>query len=462
MEAKMRVPLWLLLSTGCLAGCGDNEAQMLPLVPPPVMPDAPTPPDGPSLDVRIASAVRHISSDTCFAQADTSGCEWADYGMGPAFFNMEVSTGEAILVVDDFGDGVFPQLLRYRNRILGLYRVNGDTIGPQNVSVHVPKQLGDALISFAGPEFIPANQLAMVSAAASTAYGNVPLLFLGHGGVVFSHLVELAPEQPLVLLQLPGLLGLLPSLCQQMDGAALAAASAHFAAVAASLRQLMRDHNVRFVNASFGDTVQTLATDWSRTCGSAVPSPEVVRQLLHLYDPIYDALFNTDGVVTAHAAANLGAAEDFPFDQVSPLYENRVRVGFISSLSSGLDEEGRGTVHKAEQFPTSNTNADVFVNWDCEVFVGCADPHYELAGAFGLTTASLPIMSTSYVDPLGLGRLINLRYANHADEPMSNGLIQLLKQELTPALCGDGAQPCVYQDPIAHRQLEVYRQGYRQ
>jgi hypothetical protein len=96
------------------------------------------------------------------------------------------------------------------------------------------------------------------------------------------------------------------------------------------------------------------------------------------------------------------------------------------------------------------------------VFVGCADPHYELAGSFGLGTAALVIMATSYVNPLGLGRLINLRYANHPDDPMSNALIQTLKQELTPALCGqDGAQPCVYQDPIAHRQLEVYRQHYR-
>lgn len=455
----MRVPVLLLLCALCLTGCGDNEEP--PHAPPRAVPDAPTPPDGPSLDVLIASAVSHILADTCFARADTSGCQWADYGVGPTYFDMAVSTGEAILVVDDFGQGVFPHLLRYRNRILGLYHVNGDTIQAQNVSAHVPKQLGDALISFAGPEFIPAGLLTMVSAAASITYSKVPLLFLGHGGVVFSHLVELAPEQPLVLLQLTGLLGLLPSLCQHVDAPTLAAASAHFTAVAASLRQLMGDHNVRFVNASFGDSAQTLAADWSRTCGSAVPSPQVVRQLLHLYDPVYDALFNTEGVITAHASANLGAPEDFPFDQVSPSFGNRVRVGFFSSMSSGLDEVGRGTLHKAEQFPSHNSDADVFVNWDCEAFVGCADPHYVLAGAFGLSTSTLPIMSTSYVDPLGLGRLINLRYANHADEPMSNDLIQALKQELTPTLCGtDGAQPCMYQDPIAHRQLEVYRQHY--
>jgi hypothetical protein len=463
MEVKMRVPLLLLLSTWCLTGCGDNQALELPDAPAPT--DAPASPDsndGLSLQARINLAVQRITADTCFARPDTSGCEWADYGIGPAYFNMAVSTGEAILMVDDVGDGALPQLVRYRNRILGLYRVNGETIEARTPSVHLPKRLGDALVSFADPDFIAASLLTMVAQAANTAYSKVPLIFLGHAGVVFSHLVELAPEQPLVFLDLTGLLGLLPSLCAHVDDVTLATARAHFAAIASSLRQLMSHHNVRFVNASFGDTAQTLATDWSRTCGSAVPSQDVLRQLLHLYDPIYDALFNTEGVITAHAAANLGDPLDFPFDQVSPAFGNRVRLGFISSRDSGLDEFGRGTVHKAEQFPGNNSHADVFVNWRCEAFVGCADPHYELAGLFGLGTNALPIMASSYVNPLGLGRLINLRYANHDDEPMSNALIQTLKQELTPALCGQGgAQPCVYQDPIAFRQLEVYRQHYR-
>lgn len=127
-----------------------------------------------------------------------------------------------------------------------------------------------------------------------------------------------------------------------------------------------------------------------------------------MYDPIYDALFHTDGVIAAHAAANLGDPIDFPFDQRSPQYPNRVRVGFISSLASGLDELGRGAVDKAEQFPRAG-DADVYVNWGCETFVGCADPHDEMAGPFGIGSITVTLMSSSYVNPLGLGRLINLR-----------------------------------------------------
>lgn len=454
----VRARFLLLFSAYLVLGCGDPAGADGPDAPPPA--DAGQPPP-PSLEDRIEGAVERITADTCFAQDDTSGCDWADYDVGPTHVDMAVSTGEAILVIDSLGEGLFPQLVRYRNRILGVYRVNGDAIEAQSVTAHLPKQLGDALLSFAGPEFIPASLLGAVGDAASTAYGKLNLLFLGHGGIIFGHIVELAPEQPLVLLELSGFVGLLPSLCTGVDEPSLAAARAHFTAIASSLRQLMARHNVRFVNASFGDTVETTATDWTRTCKSAVPSTEVLRQLLHLYDPIYDALFNTDGVITANAAANLGDPLDFPFDQPIPQYRNRVRVGFISSLASGLDELGRGAVQKAEQFPR-NGDADVYLNWDCETFGGCADPHYEMAGLFGLGTVAVTLMSTSYVNPLGLGRLINLRYANHGGEPMSNGLIQTLEQELTPSLCGDdGAKPCVYQDPIPHHQLEVYRQHYR-
>jgi hypothetical protein len=376
---------------------------------------------------------------------------------------MARSTGEAVLVIDDFGAGFYPELVRYRNRLRGFYRIAGDALEAQVLSVHLPKRLGDVLVSFAGPDFVPARALARVGEAAAAAYRKLNLLYYGHGGVVFAHLAELVPEQPLVLVELSGLADLPPALCAGGDPQALAAARAHFVALAASLRQVMLEQNVRFINASFGSTVPNLATDWQRTCGTEPPSNAELQALLQLYEPIYDLLFNSEGVVTAQAAANLGDASDYPFDQLSSRFPNRVRVGFISSVRAGLDEAGRGTVMKAEQFPVDGA-ADLYVNWGCEgsaAALVCADPHYEFAGEFGLGTLTVPLMSSSYVDPLGLARLVNLRYANHEGERMSSALVQALRREVTPPLCGDtGAAPCVYQDPIAHRQLEVHRLGY--
>lgn len=421
--------------------------------------DGMSPPPG--LEQRIDEAVASVQSDTCFAQDDTSQCQWADYEVGPAQFNMARSTGEAVLAIDDFGAGFFPELVRYRNRLLGFYTIDGDQLHAQVLSVHLPRRLGDILVSFAGPEFIPARALARIGAAVGTTYAKLNVLYYGHGGVVFAHLVELVPEQPLVLLDLADLFEIPPAICDGIDDQTVAAATAHAAAVAASLRQVMTAHNVRFINASFGSTAATVATDWSRTCGSAVPRGDQLQRLLHTYDPIYDVLFNSDGVITAHAAANLGSPAEYPFDQVSARYPNRVRVGFISSLDSGLDEAGRGAVHQSQQFPADG-DADVYFNWDCEGLPPtCAERHYEMAANFGLGAAPVTLMSSSYVNPLGLARLVNLRYARHAAEPMDDALVQTLRRELTPSLCGDdGAQPCVYQDPIAHRQLEIYRLGY--
>jgi hypothetical protein len=422
--------------------------------------DGAMPPLAPALQERIDDAVGSIQSDTCFAQGDISMCQWADYEVGPDQFDMARSTGEAILVIDDFGAGLFPNFVRYRNRLLGFYRIDGDNVEAQVLSVHLPKRLGDVLVSFAGPEFIPASALTRVAMAAGPVYKKLNLLYLGHSGVVFGHLVDLVPEQPLVLLDMAHLLELPPVFCQGIDSQTLAAARLHVAAIAASLKQVMTDLNVRFVNASFGSTAPLLAVEWSRTCGGAIPSSEQLQQLLHVQEPIYDLLFNSPGVITAHAAVNRGSPADFPFDQASAQYPNRVRVGFISSLSSGLDEVGRGTVQKAEQFPADG-DADVYLNWGCQVLGPCADPHYQLTGLYGLGTGTVPLMSSSYINPLALARLVNLRYANHQTEPMSNALVQTLEHELTPSLCGaGGGQPYVYQDPILHHQLEPYRLQY--
>jgi hypothetical protein len=412
------------------------------------------------LQRRIDEAIRSVQSDTCFAQGDPALCEWADYEVGPAQFNMARSTGESILVIDEFVPGFFPELVRYRNRIRGFYEVRDDTVAARVLSVHLPRRLGDVLVSFAGPEFIPADALARVALAISPIYGKVNLLYYGHGGVILTHLIELVPEQALVLLDIGHLVDLPPMVCAGIDDGTIAAATAHVTAIAASLARVMTEHQVRFINASFGSTTATVAESWRRTCGGAVPSAEQLQRVLHVFDPLFDLLFHSEGVITAHAAANLGCPGDYPFDQVSAKYSNRVRVGFISSLSSGLDEAGRGAVNKADQFPVDG-DADVYLNWGCEAPDVCAEPHYRGAGVFGFGSGTLPIMSTSYVNPLGLARLINLRYANHGAEPMTDALVQKLRRELTPSLCGaDGAQPCVYQDPIVHRQLEPYRLHY--
>lgn len=439
-----------------------------------------------SLADRVNAAVQLIEQDICFQTTDGSDCEWTnpdttkpnpDVEISHAQFKMVSSTGaqikdgpavlggaEAILVVDSFDQGLYPQLVRYRNRLAAIYQVNRvtDSVEVKPLRVHLPRRLADVLTSFAGPEFIPASALTPVAQAASAVYDKLALSFLGHGGVVLGHLTDLVPEQPIVLLDMTHLLELPPEVCDGVTAANLDAARQHFVKLANSLRSMMFGHNIRYINASFGSTADTVRAEWQNTCGTEPPGTGDVRALLGVYAPLYDALFNSWGVIAAHASATLGAAADFPFDQSSAAYPNQVRAGYFSSKRSGINADGTGTLSKNDQFPAAVANADVFLNWECLFFGDCAPVHYECVATYGLATVTLPIMSTSYVTPLALARLINLRNQNHAGQDMTNQLVATLKSELTPSRCGSSRHDrCVYQDPIEFELLEVYRLHYK-
>jgi hypothetical protein len=418
------------------------------------------PPKTAPLPARIDAAIAYLEEDHCFRDAaDVASCDWADYDIvGPATFAMARSTGEAILVIDDLR-GYANELLRYRNRILAYYTVESDHFAATPLSVHYPRREGDVITYFAGPDFIPAHALARVGKTARETHGRAQLGASGHGGIVFGHLVDLVPEQPLVLADDAQLFALPPEVCAGVSAQTVASARTRFAALAASLRRLMAAHNVRYVNASFGTTIETVKADWQSRCDSALPPVDELRQLLHAYDPLYDTLFNTDGVIAAHAAANLGDSADYPFDQSLPPFANQVRVGYFSSLNSGLDADGRGNLASRGQDPAALGDADVFFNWGCDGSGACAERHYEASGNLG--NGTLPLMWTSFIAPLSVGKVVNIRNSRYADQPLSNELIARIKSDIAPRRCGVAQdEPCRYQDPIAHGQLETYRLGY--
>lgn len=419
--------------------------------------------EGSSLDQRIEAAKQQIGRDTCFQTQAPSQCEWDDFSIGPDSFNMAKRSDASILVMDpDFTVAANPFLLRYRNRILGYYEFDEthDEFAPMTLVARLPRLLGQVEVSFAGPEFIPASALTEVAKAAGKTYASLNLTSLpGHGAIVLGHLVDLVPEQPLVVVKM-NTREIPAELCSSLNADSIDRVKARIASRAASLRALMARHNVRYVNASFGSTTKTMANDWSAVCHSTPPGTEQLRSLLSMLEPIYETLFNTPGVIAAQASAELGDPSDFPFDQRTERLANRVRVGHFSSTASGLDGDGRGSLVKTEQFPANG--ADVFLNWGCGGYKeSCGEPHYRVVGGFGLSEATDPIMTTSFITPLAVARLVNLKNVRHPQEPWSNELVAQLQSDLTPPKCGTGKEACVYQDPIANRQLEVYRLNYK-
>lgn len=420
---------------------------------------------------RVAAAVKYLKGDTCFKNQDTSQCDWQEVVVDWRTFEPQKSN-DAILIIDSFQEEAFlTELIRFQNRVKGLYRISSDTSDQfdlQAAVVHVPRRLGEVLANLAGPGFVASTQLFDVAAAAADVYLNLSF-YCGHGGIVFGHLVDLVPDNPLVLVDLSNL-GYPPDIwCHTLDAAALQKSRERFLALADSLRKIIADNNVHYINASFGVTADKLADAWRDSCGgAAVPSTKELRALVDTQKPVFDVLFNTAGVVAAHAAIAISDPADFPFDQASSDFPNQVRTGFFSSHSSGLDGDGRGNLVKVTQYPPNTSDADVFLNWGCDRgLIGpnpgpCATPHFEWSFWFGLDFGTISVMEPSWIAPLAVARLVNLKNERHAEEPWSNALIAQLKSELTPSLCGSSqTEPCVYQDPFAHRQLEVYRLHYK-
>lgn len=418
-----------------------------------------------ALDERIEAAKQQISHDTCFRTQDPSLCDWDDFEIGRNTFNMARRSDESILVADEFTSAANPFLLRYRNRILSYYEFDeeNDEFAPKSLVVRLPRTLGRVLVSFAGPEFIPASALTEISKAVNETYRSLNLAELpGHGAVVLGHLVDLVPEQPLVVVNRGALLSLPTELCSSLSQGIVDGAKARIASRAASLRAILAQNNVRYVNASFGSTTHSLSDSWSSVCHSTPPGAEQMRSLLSIFEPVYETLFNTPGVIAAQASAEQGDPADYPFDQRIDRFANRLRVGHFSSTASGLDGDGRGALSKTGQFPVNNAGADVYLNWGCVGYPpSCSEPHYQAVGDIGMSQGTVPIMSSSYITPLAVARLVYLRNVYHPQEPWTNDLVAQLQSDLRPPKCGAGRDPCLYQDPIAHRELEIYRLGYK-
>lgn len=418
-----------------------------------------------SLRKKIETAKIEALADKCFVeQPDVSVCEWADFSYEPSQFAMRNSTKEAVLIIDEFAT-LPPRAIRYKNRIKGFFHAStAGLIEPVAFSWHAPTHLFSILSSFATADTIPAQALRSLQEPLDLVYGAYGSENIGHGSYVFSLLVEMNPLQPLIILDRPDFHHFaLTEFCDR-SGSPQSISSLHAKSeqVADELRRLMRELDVGFVNLSAGVTLASLRSEWTSSCASSVPADDVMRAKLLAYAPIMAALFNTPGVFTAHAAIDAGDAQNFPFDFPSPTYPNRMRVGFITALESGLDSRGRGEHPALSGWPREN-NVDIYLNSGVlpeRPFANNLTPLLQIDN-FGVSVYPISSTTTSWITPLALSRFINVRYAQESLGALTNELIAKMQQTMTPALCTDMPnQRCIFQDPLKHGQVEAVRLGY--
>jgi hypothetical protein len=415
---------------------------------------------------RIETMRERVLADSCFReQKDGETCDWVDHTYDPAEFAMEESTGEAILLVDTIPT-LSPAMFRHRRRIQGYYRPTPEgTLAPVTSTWHLPATLHEVLDAFATPRFIPSGWLRPLNEPLHQTYRGSFAGAATHGNFVFSVLVESTPRQPLILLDGLGFESFAPDLFCDPSPApeTLAALRERSQRVADSLQRLMRERNVRFINYSAGWTLDSMRSDWGSLCKTPSPGDEVLRARLRTLEPIMEALFHTPGVFAANSAINATGEDDFPYDFPSERYANRLRVGFITALESGLDATGRGPHEGLRVWPASS-NVDVYLN--SGVLPERPSPYNRTPlltlDLFGMDLNPITRTTTSWIAPLALSRFIFLRDGTYADREMSDELVATIIEHMVPSGCEDlpGGR-CIYQDPLKHGQTEAIRLGYQ-
>ncbi|ADO73523.1 hypothetical protein [Stigmatella aurantiaca] len=442
----------------CLVGCGGEEDGFLPH-------EEPSESIGElTLSEQIDSALLAINNYKNFC-SQTPGaplCQSQANRFEPNQFSMSPHTGEAILIVDDFSQLPL-RAIRYKNRLKGFFRAQaGGNIQPVQFDWNTPATFFTVLTRFAAPDLIPAESLRRLSGPLNEVFGYLNDQNFGHGSIVFSLLIEANPRQPVVVLDRPTLPGIAPEeFCDASAEShpALLQKSEH---VASELVRIMTEHNVRFVNVSFGETFETIRDSWRRACVGNLPSDSILREKLAAYKPILKALSKTPGVFAAQSAINASNAQDFPYDYPSQEYPNRVLAGYFTALTSGLDEQGRGNSGALVGWP-QRQNVDLYLNSGVlaqRPFPYNQTPLLQVDG-FGTDIYPITTTATSWIAPLALSRFIHLRYSSFGNETMNDQLIEKIRARMVPVACGNPKTACVFQDPLLHGQVEAVRLGYR-
>lgn len=450
----------IALAAGLLAGCGGGGAEGGGAQPaPPSGPAQPAPPAEP-LAAEIASAAAAIRADTCSA---SSSCNWVERPYRPEEFSMAKGNAEALMVVDNF-PSLPVRAIRYRKRIKGYYRSVQGGLAAASAVWRVPAVLWDVLDRFTNPVQVAAHRLRDVGRAAAERYHTLELDNAGHGSYVFSLLADANPEQPLVVM---GELELhVMNRADFCDTSGSAEAQARLlrtsTEAAEQLKEIIRAQNVRFINYSAGHSLPQMAGAWPGTCGTPAPADPILRAKLAAYAPLYAVLFGTPGVMTAHASAEGGNPADFPYDQLAPAYPNRLRAGFFTSLDSGLDAQGRGK-SGFDAWPGPG-QADIYLNTGVlprRPFEFNRTPLLQIDG-YGLDTMPITGPQPSWVAPLAMSRMINLRHGSFGTRPMDDALVADVLAAVVPTGCAEQAQGrCRFQDPLLHGQIEAIRLQYR-
>jgi hypothetical protein len=238
-------------------------------------------------------------------------------------------------------------------------------------------------------------------------------------------------------------------------------------------------YQISYVNAAFGYTVKTVFDIWSDSCTNSnlsrrADKTRIANDILEAQRPLYEALFESPGVLGVQAGATNIGLDKIPLDKLP--FKNRVRVDAYGVLDSNLDATGKvisdamgyPSLHPAQIIPY----VDLFINFgyldESTRYYSYNRSPYMLSALYGLNFRPVNfVITASWSAAIGVSKAIYLKNSYFPHQPLSDDIIVQLKQLLTPEGCDDWygnrghhTTVCKLQDPLYHFQTEAHRLDY--
>lgn len=407
------------------------------------------------------------------------------------FVSDKTRSDQTILIIDTNLE--FPSVLRYRSRIKAAYTQNDDgmyAMGSES-SFEVPSFVSTTLQQIDNftdydnnPTFVPASWFRELYSTFDNKYPYYNYIqYNGHGVTPLTYLLEHNPQAELVIASPPAFFSKKSEwFCnpEYMDSSGvnnltklenfITDASQDFNE---NVMSVVTGQGINYVNYSGGFTIDTVKEQWTHTCETYLPSDAVITDLLNSMRPFYEVLFNNLGVM-GFQATGVDMTETNNALDIDTSFNNRMLVGDYTTgdQDSGLPEDGYLKGYPPALVGSRDNSKkwiDVFVNFGVETarpFPYNATPVMQ-TDILGLDSFPITSMTPSWATPVALSRAIHLRNTNFYSGDDPNDVINSIKSDMTPKLCRysgwtrkEYKYKCKIQDPLKHRQHEVYRLGF--
>ncbi|MFW7379955.1 MAG: hypothetical protein ACOH5I_14170 [Oligoflexus sp.] len=381
-------------------------------------------------------------------------CEKLQVAAGELYQEGRLRQDQRVLIIDDFSSSA---TIHFNHRIRSTYQVN-ENGSYQRAPIRGPVFRGAwdiaAIIADSGRS---AESFADLSERYRLRFGKILNEHsIAHGNAVLDILAIYNPEAEFVLASGEYHQAFIESMCR-LDFPAL---EQFLRNRLRSLLGIIATEEIQFINYSAGYTKGQLRRAFADLCGVREPAEEDLDEFLRIEHAFIEQMSNLSQVIFVQAAASVPAGIDpldfAPNDCLREGHPNRLRVAYL--LGNGLNIPREGTDLEAMQdyIPPSFLHArpciDVYLNARMDhrfPFKPDVQPIQVSDGALGLLP--LPAPASSFISPLALSRMINIKEVQFSDENLSDQLIQRIFKILTH----DGAR--MVQDPMFHHDLEKFR-----